>query len=167
MICCEGPIDSGEMQLGALPDDRRCQHSSSSPLNKISRKKKKKANLQSASFHAANLICGRWLGYLLSPASDVDRLMVVSQAADWFGSLGLFNRVFLFLSLSKGAFEGKTCGYFRKLQTEDSGTINHVSCTHLFNDLGSMGNDFRPEFQCVLQTEKTAAALKTCLQRIL
>lgn len=58
MICCEGPIDSGEMQLGALPNDRRCQHSSSAPQNKISRGKKK-ANLQSASFHAANLICGR------------------------------------------------------------------------------------------------------------
>lgn len=141
MICCEGPIDSGEMQLGALPDNRRCQRSSSSPQNKISRGKKK-ANLQSASFHAANRICGRWLGYLLSPASVVDRLMVVSQAADWFWSLGLFNRVFLFLSLSEGVFEGRTCGYFRKLQTEDSGTINHVSCTHLFNDLASMGNDF-------------------------
>lgn len=58
MICCEGPIDSGEMQLGALPNDRRCQHSSSALQNKISRGKKK-ANLQSASFHAANLICGR------------------------------------------------------------------------------------------------------------
>lgn len=42
MICCEGPIDSGEMQLGALPGDRRRQHSSSSPQNKISREKKKK-----------------------------------------------------------------------------------------------------------------------------
>lgn len=38
MICCEGPIDSGKMQLGALPDDRRW---SSSPQNKISRGKKK------------------------------------------------------------------------------------------------------------------------------
>lgn len=58
---------------------------------------KKKANLQSASFHAANLICGRWLGYLLSPASDVDRLMLVSQAADWFWSLCLFNSLHLFI----------------------------------------------------------------------
>lgn len=41
MICCEGPIDSGEMQLGALPNDRRCQHSSSALQNKISRGKKK------------------------------------------------------------------------------------------------------------------------------
>lgn len=164
MICCEGPIDSGEMQLGASPDDRRCQHSSSSSQNQISRGKKK-ANLQSASFHAANLICGRWLGYLLSPASDVERLMAVSQAADWFWSLGLFNRVCLFLSLSEGAFEGRTCGYFRKLQTEDSETINHVSCPRLFNDLASVDNDFQPEFQCVLQTEKTAAAIKTHMQR--
>lgn len=76
---------------------RQAMPSTAPALRKIrSAGGKKKANLQSALFHAANLICGQWLGYLLSPAWDVDRLMVVSQAADWFRSLGLFNTVFLF-----------------------------------------------------------------------
>lgn len=88
--------------------------------------------------------------------------MVVSQAADWFGSLGLFDRLSLFLSLSGGVFEDRTCGYFRKLQTEDSGTITRAPRPRLFNDLGSMGNEFSLDpGRCVLQAEKAAAAVKT------
>lgn len=131
MICCEGPIDSGGMQLGALPDDRRW---SSSPQNKISRGKK--ANLQSASFHAANLICGRWLGYLLSPASDMDRLMLVSR---WlvlkFGFVQQCRYVFIPV---------RRCVWRQDMwlfwETAERRLRNNspVSCTRLFNDLGSL-----------------------------
>lgn len=131
MICCEGPIDSGGMQLGALPDDRRW---SSSPQNKISRGKK--ANLQSASFHAANLICGRWLGYLLSPASDMDRLMLVSR---WlvlkFGFVQ--QRRYVFIPVRRCVWRQDMWLFW---ETAERRLRNNspVSCTRLFNDLGSL-----------------------------
>lgn len=43
----------------------------------------------------------------------------------------------MFLFLSEGAFDGRTCGYFGKLQRRLRNN-SPVSCTRLFNDLGSL-----------------------------
>lgn len=72
----------------------------------------------------------------------------------------------MFLFLSEGAFEGRTCGYFGKLQREDCETIVlcHVHASLMIWVLWSV---LRPGLQCFLQIQKTAAAVETHTQRIL